>query len=67
MNEKNIPILVAIIFAIGFVFYLLNPSPIEYNKDDKPTICTADAMKCPDGTYVGRSGPNCEFICPQTQ
>jgi peptidoglycan hydrolase-like protein with peptidoglycan-binding domain len=21
---------------------------------------------CPDGTYVGRTGPNCEFICPTT-
>lgn len=26
--------------------------------------CTADAMMCPDGTYVGRTGPNCEFVCP---
>ncbi|HEY4501530.1 MAG TPA: hypothetical protein VJJ20_00485 [Candidatus Paceibacterota bacterium] len=26
--------------------------------------CTADAMQCPDGSYVGRSGPNCEFVCP---
>ncbi len=26
--------------------------------------CTMDAMMCPDGSYVGRSGPNCEFICP---
>jgi len=25
--------------------------------------CTADAMQCPDGTWVGRTGPNCEFIC----
>jgi hypothetical protein len=23
-----------------------------------------DAKKCPDGSYVGRSGPNCEFVCP---
>jgi hypothetical protein len=23
--------------------------------------CTADAMQCPDGSYVGRTGPNCEF------
>jgi len=26
--------------------------------------CTMDAMMCPDGSYVGRSGPNCEFVCP---
>ena len=26
--------------------------------------CTMDARQCPDGSYVGRTGPNCEFICP---
>lgn len=31
---------------------------------DTPVACTADAMLCPDGTYVGRTGPNCEFVCP---
>lgn len=27
--------------------------------------CTADALECPDGSLVGRTGPNCEFDCPQ--
>jgi hypothetical protein len=27
--------------------------------------CTMDAKQCSDGSYVGRSGPNCEFKkCP---
>lgn len=27
--------------------------------------CTMDAKMCPDGSYVGRQGPNCEFAaCP---
>jgi hypothetical protein len=27
--------------------------------------CTLDAKQCPDGSYVGRTGPNCEFSeCP---
>ncbi|MBP9702970.1 hypothetical protein KBD69_04760 [Candidatus Woesebacteria bacterium] len=26
--------------------------------------CTKDAYACPDGTKVGRTGPNCEFVCP---
>lgn len=30
-----------------------------------PLICTRDLYLCPDGTKVGRSGPNCEFICPK--
>ncbi len=28
------------------------------------TVCTADAKLCPNGTYVGRTGPNCQFVCP---
>jgi hypothetical protein len=31
-----------------------------------PVACTMDAMMCPDGTYVGRSGPDCKFVCPAT-
>lgn len=28
-------------------------------------FCTMEAKQCPDGSYVGRSGPNCEFeACP---
>lgn len=27
------------------------------------TMCTMDAQQCPDGTWVGRTGPNCEFVC----
>jgi hypothetical protein len=33
------------------------PDPVE-------VMCTADAMQCPDGSFVGRTGPSCEFICP---
>jgi hypothetical protein len=27
--------------------------------------CAMDAKQCPDGSYVGRTGPQCEFVCPQ--
>jgi PBP1b-binding outer membrane lipoprotein LpoB len=27
---------------------------------DNQVMCTMDAMQC----AVGRSGPNCEFVCP---
>lgn len=30
----------------------------------EPVACTMDAKQCPDGSYVGRTGPNCEFVCP---
>ena len=29
-----------------------------------PVACTQEAMQCPDGTWVGRTGPRCEFVCP---
>ncbi|MBA3724120.1 MAG: hypothetical protein H0W89_04515 [Candidatus Levybacteria bacterium] len=29
------------------------------------TICTQEATQCSDGSWVPRSGPNCEFKCPQ--
>jgi len=32
---------------------------------EKQVACTMDAKLCPDGSYVGRTGPNCEFEeCP---
>jgi len=31
-----------------------------------PKVCTQEAKLCSDGSYVGRTGPNCEFAaCPQ--
>ncbi len=44
--------------GIYFAFY-------KQNVPSYPIACTADAMECPDGSYVGRSGPNCEFKCPK--
>ena len=37
--------------------------PVASSTD--PVACTMEAKLCPDGSYVGRSGPNCEFAaCP---
>ncbi len=33
---------------------------------EKPVACTEEAKLCPDGSAVGRIGPDCEFAeCPQ--
>lgn len=33
--------------------------------EEQPVACTMDAKLCPDGSAVGRQGPNCEFApCP---
>src|SRR3989338_2120749 len=32
---------------------------------EEPMFCTSDAMECPDGSWVGRVPPTCEFAaCP---
>lgn len=31
---------------------------------EEGVVCTADVQQCPDGSEIGRSGPNCEFVCP---
>ncbi len=33
----------------------------------KPVFCTQDAFQCSNGTWVGRSGPNCEFVCGDSE
>lgn len=31
----------------------------------QPVVCTQEAKQCPDGSYVGRTGPQCQFAdCP---
>ncbi len=33
---------------------------------NNPVACTMEAKLCPDGSYVGRTGPKCEFSpCPE--
>lgn len=54
-------LVVVVLAGSGYWLYssLHNAPPLE-----EGVACTADAMQCPDGSYVGRSGPHCEFICP---
>ncbi len=53
---------VGVIIAVGVgLFYYSQPE----NGIPAPS-CTEDAKLCSDGSYVGRTGPNCEFVCPQT-
>ena len=41
------------------------PTPTEPVSSDSGVMCTQEAKLCPDGSYVGRTGPNCEFTpCP---
>lgn len=45
----------------GFDFWNKETLQCEYSD----VFCTQDAKLCPDGSWVGRSPPNCEFdACP---
>ena len=65
MTNKIMYITIAIALGAGLVNFILNWQHSR-KVDIAPIACTADAKQCSDGTYVGRSGPNCEFVCPDT-
>lgn len=56
----TIAIIAIVVIAIGGIgYYVLQKS------EERQVVCTADVKECPDGSYVGRGGPNCEFKpCP---
>ena len=65
MNKKiPTPVAILIIFLviaviIGISFWFCPKEKIEN------VACTMEAKLCPDGSAVGRTGPNCEFTeCP---
>ena len=43
-----------------------NPKTAAHKKTGG-VVCTMEAKLCADGSYVSRTGPNCEFkLCPET-
>lgn len=77
-SKKLLLVLLLLLFIIGIAgvggFYFMNQNKttepvVTVSPTPEPTeqtVCTQEAKLCPDGvTYVGRSGPNCEFApCP---
>ncbi len=65
MNQKgfiSFSVIIAIIFLVAVGgYFAFGP---KLNKRNS-VACTQEAKICPDGSSVGRSGPNCEFTaCP---
>jgi len=59
-------LLVPYILLVSFAGYL-NYSIWQLNSPagSGQVACTQEAKLCPDGSYVGRTGPKCEFVsCP---
>ncbi|MFA5000653.1 MAG: hypothetical protein WC531_00275 [Candidatus Paceibacterota bacterium] len=58
-------VVVLVIISAGVVYWKLI-KPISIVPDQ--VACTEEAKICPDGSAVGRQGPNCEFAeCPVAQ
>lgn len=65
MNSSGMALWGAVgILAVLIVGTVMYYSFAQFAPAPGPVACTADAMLCPDGSYVGRTGPNCEFVCP---
>lgn len=65
MNQKGFaPILlligIVIVMAVVVGAYYFGKLPIKPT-DNNLKACTQEAKICPDGSVVGRTGPNCEF------
>ena len=68
--ESAIGIILLLTLIIGGAIYLSGrKATLNENssiKKTEPKICTQEAKICPDGSYVSRTEPNCEFkACPE--
>lgn len=63
---KEIILLIVLILVLGIGGFLYRYTLEQPGRTDYGNVaCTLEAMICPDGTAVGRTGPNCEFAaCP---
>lgn len=60
----GIIVVVAIVAIAGAAWYTLDnwkPDTGGLEDDVVVGVCPQDLMQCPDGSYVSRTGPNCEF------
>ena len=61
---RNVLMFVALAFVVAGVAGFLYFWPVTTTYTPQPVeniACTLDARVCPDGSYVGRVAPTCEF------
>ena len=57
-----------LLFLLYFAFGLYFPALEHIGDRYVNRACTMEAKQCPDGSYVGRTGPRCEFAeCPNVE
>lgn len=58
-NSKIVFLISFLVVLAGILLFALN------DQKQEQVFCTQEAKLCPDGSYVGRTGPDCEFAeCP---
>ncbi len=68
-NNKNIlwvtliGIVVLVAIYISWSVSQAKDSQLTRGSEQGGVVCAMDAKQCPDGTWVGRTGPHCEFVC----
>jgi putative hemolysin len=64
-SEIAVRIILLVAVAIGGIFWWQNQKSIQ---QPEQRACTMEAKLCDDGSYVSRTGPNCEFApCPENE
>ena len=65
MTTRTLLITLAVLVVLGGVISYVWGVGNSPRGDGDGVVCTMEAKLCPDGSYVGRTGPNCEFTpCP---
>ena len=65
---KTVLAIAGAVLLFGIVAGVVFWERLPFNADDEGVYCTQEAKLCPDGSYVGRTGPRCEFAeCPEVQ
>lgn len=66
MNNKLLLLVILVVLAaMAWIFWpQLDVLLGREGGAEEGVACTMDAMQCSDGSWVGRTGPNCEFVCP---
>lgn len=63
--KKNTIVTLIILVIVGVLATVWMAAMPRRNSNLDGMACTMEAKQCPDGSYVGRTGPMCEFAeCP---
>lgn len=64
-TKVGLLIIALIALVVGVSIFATKSKPQYLPQVPQGIACTEEAKQCPDGSYVGRTGPQCQFsACP---